>query len=103
MLPAETGLALPLPLTPVRDKMSSGASSACVIFWIVSLGAGAREDCDTQTGSGWKVGGGIDGRTCFDLERVGVGPVARRSAVGGGRRGIMLWNVLRQLNECDTG
>lgn len=45
---------------------------------------------------------------CLSLERGGVGPVARRSAVGGGRRGIMGWigndkvSGDRQMNEWYT-
>jgi len=46
------------------------------------------------------VGSGIDGRVCFGLLRGGLGPVARRSAVGGGRRGIMLRIVsLRERDD----
>lgn len=56
----------------------------------MGLGIGCEEDPRI----GWKVGRGTEGRECFGFEREGMGPVTRRSAVGGGRRWCIVLSLL---------
>ena len=62
-------------------------TALAVITEVISRerGTGPRATVD----GGWNVGRGMDGSVNLDFPRAGRGPSMRRSAVGGGRRGIV--------------
>lgn len=101
---AETGELIPLsldllPIDPIdsllemsrpgnmsNDMRKSRIASSCtVIEFARGRGAGPQT---TGTG-GWKAGRGSEGSVCLGCLREGIGPVTRRSGVGGGRRGML--------------
>lgn len=89
-LPAESGLVFPLRVPLATNGISICGDSSCdfrVRRSIDFRGVAWAEEEDP--GIGWWMGCGREGSICFGLYRGGVGPATRRSAEGGGRRGIV--------------